>query len=117
MDWDTKVRSVESLRKYVPIEEHPHDIAGDEFKPFRLTCFCKKRGGDGKAFISPSFSNPNNEVFLIVLHHILADHKPLQRCILCGVVLLEDFLLLHLSHDCDDSKASQKYANKSAASK
>ena len=40
---------------------------------------------------------------------MVGDHKPLQRCLLCGLVIFEELLPLHLQYNCDDAKASKVF--------
>ena len=40
------------------------------------------------------------------MHHLVADHGPLDTCSLCSVSLRPSYMAYHRKYNCDDEKAS-----------
>ena len=80
LDWETKVRSIETLRTYVVstfLETPPRKDGKEIFEPYGLDCFCKKRDNIKFNVIN---AKKTNEYFIKIMHDMIADHTPMHKC-------------------------------------
>lgn len=75
-----RVKSVESLAKFMQCV-----VSDDSLLPMQ-DCECES--------VEPY--QPHQMMLALALHDLIADHKPVQKCIQCGIVIFEELLLIHL---------------------
>ena len=91
---ELKIKSTESLYKYLGA---PDEV--DKMDNLAPDCEC-----DREFMKIPNYNSMSTFVF--AFHDLISDHKPVQRCIICGIVIFESLLTIHLKHDCNDDLAS-----------
>ena len=92
VDSAAKVKSAKVLKCYVR-DDHDRTFSGE------LPCSC--------TLIEPP--DRTLKKFIWMLHIMIGDHKPLVRCLLCGVVVFEELLAIHLQYNCNDGKAGEVF--------